>query len=100
MQIDNILIEPIVTEKSNLLREAHKYTFKVHAKANKTQIKAAVKELFNCEPVACTVVNVRGKKRAIGSRGGYRRGYGATPSWKKAIITLKEGDQIEIFEGV
>lgn len=91
---EDIIIEPIVTEKSNTERENHKYTFKVDPRANKKQIKKAIEVLFDVHPVKCNIVNCKGKPRRVR----YKRGYTAT--WKKAIITLREGEKITIFEGV
>ncbi|MCK5094799.1 MAG: 50S ribosomal protein L23, partial [Spirochaetes bacterium] len=68
--------------------------FKVNKRANKKEIMKAVKDTFAVEPVSCNIMNIRGKKKKVR----YKLGY--TSSWKKAIVTLKEGDKIEIFEGV
>jgi large subunit ribosomal protein L23 len=91
---DEIIIEPVVTEKSNIRREQHKYTFKVDARANKKQIMKAIGELFNVKPITCNIMNIKGKPKRVR----YKRGY--TSTWKKAIITLREGEKIDIFEGV
>ncbi len=103
MNADQIIIEPILTEKANILREEEckKYVFKVDKKANKIQIMRAVKEIFSVTPISCNVVNVGGKRKAIlpVSSSTYRRGYGRTASWKKAIVTLASGDKISKFEG-
>jgi large subunit ribosomal protein L23 len=103
MDAGQIIIEPVLTEKSNLLREGdvRTYVFKVSKKANKIMVMNAVKDLFNVRPVSCRIINVRGKKRhnmAV-SRKSFRRGYGRTAAWKKAMITLEKGQNIEIFEG-
>ena len=63
MIYENVLIEPVLSEKANLLREQGKYVFKVDPKANKTQIKEAVRRLFNVHPVSCTVMVVGGKPK-------------------------------------
>jgi large subunit ribosomal protein L23 len=94
MKKGEILINPIITEKSTSLQEQGKYCFKVNPRANKKEIMGAVREVFNVEPVSCTVINMKGKRK----RERYKIGY--TASWKKAIVTLKEGDIIELFEGV
>lgn len=91
---EKILIEPILSEKSNLLREKGKYVFKVNLQANKMQIKEAVRKLFNVEPVSCNVMVVGGKPKNMRRRAGY------TSSWKKAIVELPEGKKIGLFEGV
>jgi large subunit ribosomal protein L23 len=89
----DILLEPVVTEKSNLQRTARKYTFKVDARANKHQILTAVREVFGVTPVKCNIVNVARKPKRVRHRPGHRA------SWKKAIVTLSVGDTIQVFEG-
>ena len=93
MDADTIIIAPLLTEKSNRQREAHKYAFRVDPRANKIQIRAAVEELFGVHPTACTVSNVKPKPKRVR----YRKGY--TASWKKATITLPADETIGIFEG-
>ena len=91
---EDILLEPVLSEKANLLREQGKYVFKVDPRATKIQIKEAVRRLFNVHPVSCTVMVVAGKPK----RQRYHLGY--TPTWKKAIIRLPKDEKIGIFEGV
>jgi len=91
---EQILIEPVLSEKSNLLREQGKYVFKVDPRANKIQIKEAVRRIYNVHPVSCTVMMVGGKPKRLRSRPGY------TSSWKKAIVRLSKDEKISIFEGV
>jgi large subunit ribosomal protein L23 len=91
---DRILIEPVLSEKANILREEGKYVFKVDPRATKIQIKEAVRRLFHVHPVSCTVMVVAGKPK----RQRYRSGYTAT--WKKAIVRLKKDEKISVFEGV
>ena len=91
---EQILIEPVLSEKANQLREEGKYVFKVDPKATKIQIKEAVRKLFNVNPVSCNVMVVGGKPKRLR----YRKGY--TSSWKKAIVRLSKGEKIPIFEGV
>lgn len=100
MDAMTVLIEPVLTEKTNLMRdgEAKKYVFKVDKRANKMQIMGAVKELFNVQPVACNIVNVKSKPRMARTKSGMR--YGKTTPWKKAIVTLKAGDKIDAVDGV
>ena len=100
MEALEVLIEPVLTEKTNVLREGEtrKYVFKVDPRANKIQIMGAVKELFNVQPVACNIVNVKSKPRMARTKSGMR--YGKTTPWKKAIITLKAGDKIDAVDGV
>ncbi|MCL4288748.1 MAG: 50S ribosomal protein L23 [Thermoleophilia bacterium] len=95
MSIDarQILIAPVVSEKSYSLIEASKYSFKVHPRAHKTQIRQAVEELFDVKVLSVNVIKVQPKPK----RRGISRG--TKPGWKKAIVQLREGDRIEIFEG-
>ena len=94
MKNESILIEPVLSEKANILREQGKYVFKVDPRASKLQIKEAVRKLFNVTPVSCTVMNVAGKPKRLRNRPGYRS------NWKKAIVRVSRGDKIAIFEGV
>ena len=94
MTYEQILIEPVLSEKVNLLREEGKYVFKVDPRANKMQIKEAVARLYNVHPVSCNVMRVGGKPKRLRSRLGY------TSSWKKAIVKLPKDEKISIFEGV
>jgi large subunit ribosomal protein L23 len=88
-----ILLSPVVSEKSYSLIEDNKYSFRVHPKAHKTQIRQAVEELFDVTVEGVNIVKVRPKPK----RRGFHRGQ--KPGWKKAIVQLREGDRIEIFEG-
>ncbi len=100
MRHEQVIIEPVLTEKSNALREAEskKYTFRVHPDASKFQIADAVAELFSVSVVACNVMNVKSKPRNARTRRGIRRG--KTGAWKKAVVTLKAGQAIDVLEGV
>jgi large subunit ribosomal protein L23 len=91
---ENILIEPVLSEKANIMREEGKYVFKVDPSATKIQIKEAVRRLFNVHPISCTVMVVGGKPK----RQRYKAGY--TSSWKKAIVRLPKNEKIGIFEGI
>jgi len=91
---ENILIEPVLSEKANQLREEGKYVFKVAQSATKTQIKEAVRRLFNVNPISCTTMVVGGKPKRLRYRNGY------TSTWKKAIVKLPKDEKIAIFEGV
>lgn len=93
MDLDKVIIEPILTEKSNEVRESGKYTFRVNPGANKVQIMNAVKALFRVHPVSCRTLVVKGKPRRT------RYQLGRTSRWKKAIVTLAAGEKIGIFEG-
>ena len=94
MQYEDILIEPVLSEKANMMREQGKYVFKVNPLANKIQIKEAVRRLFNVHPVSCTVMVVGGKPKRLRYHSGY------TATWKKAIVRLAKDEKIGIFEGV
>ena len=94
IQYEDILLEPVLSEKANHLREEGKYVFKVDPRATKPQIKEAVKKLFNVNPVSCTTMVVGRKPK----RQRYRKGYTAT--WKKAIVRLSKDEKITLFEGV
>lgn len=94
MNAHQIIIRPLITEKNTNLMSLNKYSFEVDRSANKTQIQQAVEEIFNVTVTGVHTLNVRGKLRRRGNRFGY------TSDWKKAIVTLAEGDRIELFEGV
>jgi len=94
MTYEQILIEPVLSEKANVLREQGKYVFRVDPRATKLQIKEAVRRLYNVNPVSCNVMVVGGKPKRQRSRPGY------TSSWKKAIVRLSKDEKISIFEGV
>ena len=89
-----IIIKPVVTEKSVDLMQENKYCFRVAKDANKIEIKNAIEEIFKVSVVSVNTVNVHGKMKRMG------RTQGKTASWKKAIVTLREGDSIEVFEGL
>jgi large subunit ribosomal protein L23 len=89
-----VLRRPLVTEKNAALQAQGKYGFEVDGEANKEQIKKAVEKAFNVTVTKVNVMIVPGKGRRIRGR------QVMSPSWRKAIVTLKPGDKIEIFEGV
>jgi large subunit ribosomal protein L23 len=93
MHAREIIIRPIVSEKSYALIAQNKYTFRVHPDAHKTQIRDAVQEIFEVQVADVKTMTVRSKPK--------RRGYtaGRTRGWKKAIVRLEPGDRIELFEG-
>jgi large subunit ribosomal protein L23 len=97
----DVIVRPVVSEKSIDESGRGKYTFAVHRSANKIQIKAAVEELYKKEGVTVVAVNVLTTK-AKEKRRGTRRGriVGHTTPWRKAIVTLAPGQKIEFFEGV
>ena len=94
MDATQIIISPIVSEKSYVLATAGKYTFRVHDKAHKTQIRQAIEELFDVQVLDVATMSVKGKPKRRGYSSGTRR------SWKKAIVQLREGDSIPIFQGL
>ncbi|TAK36292.1 MAG: 50S ribosomal protein L23 [Chloroflexota bacterium] len=94
MNLYDILRRPIVTEKNTMLAEGGKYVFEVATQANKIQIRRAVETAFKVDVVTVNVVHMPGKMRRVG------KSRGLTSSWKKAIVTLKAGQKIEVFEGV
>ena len=90
---NEVLISPVVSEKSFGEIENRKYSFRIHADAHKTQVRQAVEELFDVKVVGVNIVKMPPKPK--------RRGMikGSKPGWKKAIVELQAGDKIEIFEG-
>ena len=90
----DIIIRPIITEKSSALIELNKYTFEVHRSANKIQIRKAVEQIFKVKVLSVNTMNVPAKPKRMGAF------VGKTRSWKKAIVALPEGQRIEFFEGV
>ena len=93
MDPSQVIIRPVVTEKSYVLADAGKYTFRVHDKAHKTQIRQAVEEVFRVTVTGVNTLNRQGKRRRT------RRGWGKRPDTKRAIVTLAEGERIDIFGG-
>ena len=93
MNARQVIIRPIVSEKSYALIAQNKYTFRVHPDAHKTQIRHAVEEIFDVQVAGVKTMKVRPKPK--------RRGYtaGRTRGWKKAVVQLAPGDRIELFEG-
>ena len=88
----SILISPVVSEKSyGLIAERGKYTFKVHPKAHKTQIRQAVEEVFNVTVLSVNIAKMPAKPKRRGMTQGTR------PGWKKAVVTVAPGQQIEAF---
>ena len=93
MDAREVVVRPIVSERSYKLIEHNRYTFEVDKRARKPEIASAVEEIFKVTVVNVNTMNVPGKGRRV------RFAKGMTPSWKKAIVTLKEGDKIAVFEG-
>ncbi|HJN03445.1 MAG: 50S ribosomal protein L23 [Nitrospinota bacterium] len=93
--IYRVIVKPLITEKSTDQQASHnKYTFQTNLRANKHEIKAAVEELFKVKVIDVRTCVYHGKKAKVGRNSGFK------PEWKKAIVTVKEGDSIQLFEGV
>ena len=88
-----VLIRPVISEKSYELITQNRYTFKVHQDAHKTQVRQAVEQMFDVTVVKVNMLKVQAKPKRRGLIKGVR------PGWKKAVVELKAGDTIEIFEG-
>jgi large subunit ribosomal protein L23 len=93
MDATQVLLAPIVSEKSYAATTTGRYTFRVHPDAHKTQIRQAVEELFDVKVVRVNVISMPAKPKRRGLHRGIR------PGWKKAVVQLRAGDTIEIFEG-
>jgi large subunit ribosomal protein L23 len=89
----DILLSPVISEKSYALLDENKYTFVVHPDANKTQIKIAVAEVFSVKVLSVNIINRQGKRIRT------RTGFGKRPDTKRAIVTVAAGDRIDIFGG-
>ena len=91
---NEVLLAPVVSEKSyEQIESNHRYSFRVHPDAHKTQVRQAVEELFGVKVQGVNIIQVRSKPKRRGMTRGRR------PGWKKAIVQLREGEAIEIFEG-
>ncbi len=93
MNARQVIIRPVISEKSYALLAANKYTFRVSDRANKTQVRQAVEEIFGVRVRGVSTVNVKPKPKRRGYTSGKRR------QWKKAVVTLHPEDSIELFEG-
>ena len=95
MTAQDIVIKPIITEKSMGALAENKYTFEVAKNANKIEIAKAVEELFGVQVASVSTMNCKGRAKRVGMNRGF------TPDWKKAVVTLKEGSKtIEFFDGL
>ena len=94
MNVNEVLIKPLITEKNTMLGAEGKYTFKIDRRANKTQVKEAVEAIFKVDVVAVNTIKVPSKTRRVGKT------LGQTQEWRKAVVTVRPGQRIEIFEGV
>ncbi|HAZ62517.1 MAG TPA: 50S ribosomal protein L23 [Armatimonadetes bacterium] len=93
MDAADVILRPVVSEKSFELARDYRYTFEVSPRANKVQIRHAVEELFGVHVISVNTMWVRGKSRRLG-----RMSPGRTPSWKKAVVTTREGEHIAAFD--
>lgn len=93
-QAHKVLIKPLITEKASSLGVLNKYVFAINPRMNKIEVKKAIRTIYGVDPVKVNILNFSGKKVKYG------RISGQTKSWKKAVVTLKEGDKIEVYEGV
>ncbi|MBI2940932.1 MAG: 50S ribosomal protein L23 [Chloroflexi bacterium] len=91
MHIYEVLRRPIITEKNTALNGLNKYTFEIDRRANKPLIRQAVEQIFKVDVTSVNVVTVPGKMRRVG------RSRGMTSPWRKAIVTVKAGQRIELF---
>jgi large subunit ribosomal protein L23 len=89
----DIIIRPVITEKSSRLMEKNQYTFEVHPRANKIQIRNAIQELFKVKVEKVHTIKVHSKPKRMGMFVGKSR------SWKKAIVSVQQGQRIDFFEG-
>jgi large subunit ribosomal protein L23 len=94
MNVYEVLRRPLVTEKVSRLSALNKYAFEVDKKASKEQIKQAVEKAFKVGVIDVNIINIHGETKRAGKR------EVTAPSWKKAVVTLKEGDKLQFFEGV
>ena len=94
MEHSQVIIRPVVSEKSYVLSALHRYTFRVHHEAHKTQIRQAVEALFDVHVVEVRTLSVKSKPKRRGTT------TGRTRSWKKAIVQVRDGESIPIFQGL
>ncbi len=94
MNIHQVLLKPTITEKSTLLQESGRYTFQIAPKANKIQVKEAVEKNFNVTVLGVNITKLHGKRKRYGTR------VKKMPDTKKAVVTLKAGDRINLVEGL
>jgi large subunit ribosomal protein L23 len=94
MEPSQVIIRPVISEKTVALSEAGKYTFRVDDRAHKTQIRQAIESLFDVKVLEVRTASVKAKPKRRGTTAGHRR------HWKKAIVQVREGDTIPIFGGL
>jgi large subunit ribosomal protein L23 len=90
---NEVLLAPVVTEKAYAQIDGNKYSFRVHPDAHKTQVRHAVEELFDVKVLRVNILKVQPKPKRRGAHKGVK------PGWKKAVVQLRAGDTIEIFQG-
>ncbi len=94
MEASHVIIRPVVSEKTYVLAENGKYTFRVHDRAHKTQIRQAIEQLFDVKVTGVRTASVKSKPKRRGQTSGRTR------QWKKAVVQVREGDSIPIFRGL
>ena len=94
MELHRVLVKPTITEKSTILQESGKYTFEIAPKANKVEVKEAVEKSFNVTVLDVNISKLRGKRKRYGPRAVKQ------PDVKKAVVTLRPGDRINLIEGL
>ncbi len=94
MNIHQVLLKPTITEKSTMLQESGRYTFQIAPKANKIQVKEAVEKNFNVTVLGVNITKLHGKRKRYGAR------VKKMSDTKKAVVTLKAGDRINLIEGL
>ena len=94
MEIHKVLMRPTITEKSTILQESGKYTFRVAPRANKVEVKQAVESNFSVTVIDVDITKLHGKRKRYGAR------FTKQPDVKKAVVTLKPGDRINLIEGL
>ncbi|TAL51139.1 50S ribosomal protein L23 [Patescibacteria group bacterium] len=94
VELSDVIVKPLVSEKTANLAGANQYVFVVRKDANRVQVRSAVKAMYGVSPLSVNILNVRGKIVRFGRRSGSRS------DWKKAIVTLPKGQTINVYEGV
>lgn len=100
LRLEDVLRRPMITEKNTLLSEQSKFTFEVHPNATKIMIKAAVEDAFGVNVTSVHTLNVKPKAKTRMIRRGAGRIHGSSRAVKKAVVTLQEGQRIDIFEQI
>jgi len=98
LQAAQVILKPVISEKSMDETQRGKYTFRVHDDANKLQVKEAIEELFKVNVVSVNISTTKAKEKSRNRRRGRQVGW--TSPWKKAVVTLASGQKIEFFEGI